>query len=132
MRWARMKLGVVSRGAEGGYLISNAREDNLQTVERWCMMMARRCALPVRGYRWRNDGGWSSTAPVWAPGIFEGGRFSGSGDPTDLRAVTIAEAATDGATPVLLDEATMLRWLSVPQWDALDVLHETGRQAVAA
>ncbi|MDH7971284.1 hypothetical protein QH494_03750 [Sphingomonas sp. AR_OL41] len=127
-RWVRMTLGVRSRSADEGYLISNAHEDKLETVERWCLMGPRRCALPLRGYRWRRDDLWIHTAPVWAPCIFEGGHFRpGAPDPDDLRTVMIAEAVTGGATPVLLDEATMLHWLSARQWEALDVIRGAGR-----
>lgn len=133
LRWVRMMLGLRASIIDGGRLISHAREEKLETVEHWTSMAARRCALPVRGYRWSRDSAWISTGPVWAPCIFHGGRFQpGAADPEDLQAVPVADAASDGTRPVLIEEDGMLRWLFARQWEALDVIRGAGRIALAA
>ncbi len=76
-RWSDMALGVLTRDVGSASRVASARADALDTVERWCLMAPRRCALPVRGYIWSAHSDWIEVGPLWAPCISEDDRRAG-------------------------------------------------------
>lgn len=55
--WKRLRFGLDVRGGFDG-LVATALVDQLETVERWCMMATQRCVVPIYGYRSTSGGDW--------------------------------------------------------------------------
>lgn len=122
-RWSDMALGVLTRDVGSASRVASARADALDTVERWCLMAPRRCALPVRGYCWCAHSDWIEVGPLWAPCISEDDRRLGAG------AVVIADPAADHRAPVLMDVREIGIWLTAPLWQAMALVR--GSRAAA-
>lgn len=70
--WETMVHGV--RSVETSQL-SHVRLDQLETKERWTVMVARRLAVPIFGYRCKLGGEWRRIPVGWALGFHQDGQF---------------------------------------------------------
>lgn len=118
-RWVDLRFGLEPRGSDLTGLLTRARLDQLERVERWARLVNSRCALPLAGYRWSRDGEWMRVAPCWAPGFFE----------EEDGGAAIALLAEGGGAPLLLGEQATLEWLAAPQWDVVPMLREAAAVA---
>ncbi|WP_278391251.1 hypothetical protein [Sphingobium yanoikuyae] len=118
--WKRLRFGLDVRGGERG-LVANALVEQLEKIERWCMMATQRCVVPIYGYRPRSGQDWVKVRGGWAFGFHE----------DDGGFVLVIDRVQDVAVPLMADWSVAQSWITSKQWDTVPMLRQVARRTAS-
>lgn len=76
------------------------------------MMVARRLAVPIFGYRWKLGGEWTRVSAGWALGFHQDGQF------------VIAASVDDEPHPVVVQWEAAEAWMLAENWNIRPLLEQ--------